>query len=318
MKIVVLDGHALNPGDLSWEGMAALGEFTLYPRTSAEHTLSRCRDADIVLTNKVSFSAATLDQLPRLRLIAVNATGYNNIDTAAAARNGVKVCNVPAYSTDSVAQLVFAMILEHASRVGLHNAAVQAGEWVRSPDFVFWKSPLMELAGKTMGIAGFGNIGRKVGDIANAFGMRVLAYNRSRRETPAYANFSWADLSTLLRDSDVVSLHLPQTPETTGLINHARLKLMKPSALLVNTGRGGLIVEQDLADALRAGVIAGAAVDVISSEPMPAGHPLLGLPNCLITPHIGWATVEARRRCMTITTENVRSFIAGEPRNVVN
>ena len=314
MNIVVLDGHTLNPGDLSWDALRTLGECTVHDRTPRDQVVARAREAEIALTNKVVFDRAVLAQLPRLRYIGVLATGYNVVDVAAAAAQGIVVTNVPAYSTRSVAQLTFALLLELTQRVGDHARAVREGRWTRSPDFCFWDHPLVELDGLTMGIVGFGHIGRSVAALAQAFGMRVLAHSRTPRAAPGVA---WVDLDALFERSDVVSLHCPLTPETRDLVNAERLARMKPTAFLINTGRGPLVNERDLAEALDAGRLAGAGLDVLSAEPPPADHPLLAARNCLITPHIAWATRAARERLMRTVVENVRAFLAGAQQNRV-
>jgi len=318
MRIVVLDGHTMNPGDMPWEPLGALGELAIYDRTPPDLTVERCRDAAIAVTNKVVFDGPRMSQLPALRFIAVTATGYNVIDLDAATAHGIVVSNVPVYSTDSVAQLTFAFLLEMCHQVALHDQAVHAGEWTRRPDFCFWKSPQMELAGKRMGIIGMGRIGRRVGEIAHAFGMEVMAASRTMTDPPGYAGFRWGTTDKVFRESDVVSLHCPLTEQTKGLVCRETLGLMKRTAFLINTGRGPLINEQDLADALRQGVIAGAAVDVVSAEPIQADNPLLACPNCIITPHIAWTSRDARRRLIDITVDNVKAYLAGKPVNVVN
>lgn len=315
MKIVVLDGYALNPGDLDWGPLRALGNLTVYDRTPPELVLERAEGAAALLTNKTPLPAAVLSRLPELRYIGVLATGYNVVDVAFAEKRGIVVTNVPDYSTYSVAQLAFALLLELCNQVQVHNAAVHAGEWTSSPDFCFAKTPLAELYGKTFGIIGFGAIGRQAARIAAAFGMRVVTVNRGKRypEEPEYLA-----LNELLAQSDVVSLHCPLTPETAGLINKETLRRMKPTALLINTSRGGLVVERDLADALNEGRIAGAGLDVLSVEPPPADNPLLSARNCIITPHIAWATREARVRLMTAAVDNLRAFQDGRRQNVVS
>lgn len=318
MKIVVLDGYTLNPGDNPWDEIAQFGELILYHRTSDEEILERARDAEILATNKTPLSAAVLNQLPRLRFICVLATGYNVVDIAVAGKRGIPVSNVPEYGTDSVAQFVFALLLELCHHVGVHDAAVKAGEWSASPDFCFWKTPLIELAGKKMGIVGFGRIGRRVGELAHAFGMEVLAFNPHRHSPPNYRPFSWVSLSDLFTLADVISLHCPQTPDNTGFINQSLIGMMKKSAFFINTARGGLVIEQDLAEALNTGRIAGAAVDVVSTEPIRPDNPLLNARHCLITPHIAWATLGARQRLMATSVENIKAFLAGRPINVVN
>jgi len=318
VNIVVLDGFTLNPGDLSWDELKRLGSVTIYDRTPAELILERSRDADMLLTNKTPLRADTLAQLPKLKYIGVLATGYDVVDIRAAAERNIVVSNVPEYGTDSVAQHVFALVLELAHRTGSHSESVHRGEWAASPDFCYWRYPLVELAGKTMGIVGAGRIGLRTARIAAAFGMRVIAYSRSGPKNSDIPELRWGSLDELLRESDVVSLHCPLTPETEGMINKQALSLMKKTAFLINTARGKLINEQDLAEALESGAIAGAGLDVLSSEPPRPDHPLYNAKNCIITPHIAWATIEARRRLMAVTTDNVRAFLAGSPQNVVN
>lgn len=314
MKIVVLDGYTLNPGDNSWDSLRALGEVVIHDRTPADQVVERSRDAEVVLTNKVPLPAAELVQLPKLKLIAIMATGYNIVDIASAKQQGVVVCNVPTYSTESVAQFTFALLLELCHHVGAHSALVHEGQWTRSADFCFWRYPLIELSGKTMGIVGFGRIGRRVGQIAEAFGMRVLAGSAPGVEVKA----DRVPLAKLFAQADVISLHCPQTPANAGFVNRELLKVAKPTAMLINTARGGLVNEVDLAEALNENRLGGAAVDVVSAEPMRAGHPLLGAKNCIITPHIAWATLAARRRLMVTTVGNITAFAAGRPVNVVN
>ncbi len=317
-KIVVLDGHSLNPGDLDWSVLAALGDLTVYDRTQAHDIISRSEGAQILLTNKTPLTAQTMDRLPQLNYIGVLATGYNVVDVAAATSRQITVTNIPAYSTYSVAQLVFALVLEWCHRVQWHSDAVMAGDWTQSLDFCFWKSPLMELQGKTMGIIGFGQIGRQVAAIAQALGMSVAVNSRTRPHPDQASTVSWMDLDALFAASDVLSIHCPLTPQTQGLVNKERLAHMKPSAFLVNTSRGGVVVEQDLADALNQGRLAGAGLDVLSTEPPAADNPLLGARNCLITPHIAWATLEARQRLMALAVSNVAAFLQGQPQNVVS
>lgn len=315
-RIVVLDGHTLSPGDNPWTELAALGELVVHERSSGDAIVERARGADIVLTNKTPLGAATLAQLSGLRGICVLATGVNVVDVTAAAAQGVVVCNIPAYSTASTAQHAIALLLELADGVGLHDRAVHDGAWVSSPDFSFTLAPLAELDGLRLGIVGFGAIGRRVGEIARALGMRVQAVAPGRPGDPDW--LSRVSLDELFRASDVVSLHCPLTDATRGLVNRARLATMKPSAFLLNTGRGPLVDEADLADALERGVIAGAALDVLSQEPPRADNPLLRAPRCVITPHLAWATPAARRRAMQVTVENVRGILAGRPQNVVS
>jgi glycerate dehydrogenase len=317
MNIVVLDGYTLNPGDLSWGSLKELGEVTIYDRTGADKIVERAQHAEIVLTNKTPLRAETLEKLPKLKYIGVLATGYDVVDSAEAARRGIYVTNVPTYSTDSVAQFVFALLLELCHRVAAHSEAARGGEWASSLDFCFTKSPLIELSDKTMGIVGLGRIGTRTARIAQAFGMKVLAYSHSGKPSPI-GGVTMTDLDELLSVSDVVSLHCPLTSETNQLMNAARLERMKPTAMLINTSRGKLINEQDLADALYNGAIAGAALDVLSIEPPPQDHPLLRAPNCVITPHIAWATKEARTRLMEVAVGNIREFLGGSPANAVN
>ena len=317
MKIVVLDGYCMNPGDLSWDALRGFGEVEVFDRTPEQDVVPRAAHATIALTNKTPLTAATLRQLPELRYIGVLATGYNVVDVDAARRQGIVVSNVPTYGTASVAQFVFALLLELCHNVGMHADAVRAGKWSRSPDWSFWKSPLTELAGKTMGIIGFGRIGRQTGRIADAMGMRVIANDTYREDAPSYAGFQWVGVEEALREADVVSLHSPLFPETKGMINAKTLAWMRPSAFLINTSRGPLVVDRDLADALNAGGIAGAGLDVLSVEPPADGNPLLSARNCMVTPHIAWATKEARSRLLDLVVENIAAFLAGKPRNVV-
>ncbi|UFH52080.1 D-2-hydroxyacid dehydrogenase [Spirosoma sp. KNUC1025] len=318
MKIVVLDGYTLNPGDLSWEGLEKLGNVTVYDRTPADQILERASDADILFTNKTPLGEDILEKLPNLMFIGVQATGYNIINTDVAKKNGVIVSNVPGYGTPSVVQMTFALLLELTQHVKHHSDAVREGRWAKSVDWCFWDYPLVELADKTIGIIGFGSIGEKVGDIATAFGMNVIGSKRHQTDQSKRKNFRWAEVPELLEQSDVVSIHCPLTPETKGLINTENLKRMKPSAFLLNTSRGPIVVDQDLADALNTGVIAGAGIDVLSVEPPSADNPLFTARNCLITPHIAWATKEARSRLMDITVANLAAFLDGRPINVVN
>jgi glycerate dehydrogenase len=315
MKIVVLDGYVLNPGDLSWDGIKELGNCTIYDRTPAELTVKRAKGAEAIFTNKVVLNKEIITQLPDVKFIGVLATGYNVVDTVAAGNVGIMVTNIPAYSTASVAQMVFSHILNFVQNVGVHAQSVAAGEWAASIDFAYWKTPQTELAGKTLGIIGFGEIGQAVAKIGLAFGMKVSFNNRSKKDTELEA--SQVDLETLLAESDFISINCPLTPENTGFINKETIEKMKPTVFLVNTGRGPLINEQDLADALNSGRIAGAGLDVLSVEPARPDNPLPKAKNCFITPHIAWATFEARTRLMNIATENLKSFIAGKPQNVV-
>lgn len=318
MKIVVLDGFTLNPGDNPWTGVEAQGELTIYDRTPADKIVERCAGAEIVLTNKTPLSAATLEQLPDLKFISVLATGFNVVDVAEARKRDIPVSNVPIYGTDSVAQFVFAILLELCHSVALHDNLVKQGDWTAIEDFCFWKTPLMELRGKTMGIVGFGRIGRRTAALADAFGMKVLAHDLYQGDAPDFEGFEWVEIEDLFQRADVVSLHCPLTSENGGFVAKSLLEQMKPGSFLINTSRGPLVNENDLAEALNAGKIAGAGVDVVSVEPIQAENPLLKTKNCLITPHIAWATLEARQRLMQTTVENVAGFIAGRPVNVVN
>ncbi|MBD2703158.1 D-2-hydroxyacid dehydrogenase [Spirosoma sp. BT702] len=318
MKIVVLDGYTLNPGDLSWDGLEKLGDLTVYDRTSPDELLERATDTEILFTNKAPLGEAVLEKLPNLKFIGVLATGYNVVNTDVAKQKGIVVCNVPGYGTSSVVQFTFALLLELTQHVQRHSDSVKEGQWSRSADWCYWNYPLIELAGKTMGIIGFGSIGEQVANVATAFGMNIIGSKRQRTDQSHRKNFQWADIPELLAQSDVVSIHAPLLPETQGLINKENLALMKPSAFLLNTARGPIIVDQDLADALNKGVIAGAAIDVLSVEPPPANNPLFSAKNCLITPHIAWGTKEARSRLMAIAVDNLKAFLEGNPINVVN
>jgi glycerate dehydrogenase len=315
MKIVVLDGYALNPGDLSWDGLKQFGSCEIYDRTPAAEVVPRAAQAAIILTNKTELTRAQLEILTPLKYIGVLATGTNVVDLAAARERNVTVTNVPAYGTKSVAQTTLALLLELTQHVGHHAETVRAGHWTRSADWSYWDRPLIELEGLTIGIVGFGRIGRAVADLAAAFGMRVLATSQTHKDGPASVEF--VPLEDLFRRSDVVSLHCPLTPLTKHLVNAERLAWMKPAALLLNTSRGPLIDEPALANALNSGRIAGAGLDVLSQEPPPAGNPLLAARNCVITPHLAWATAAARARLMKIAVENLRAFLSGSPRNVV-
>jgi glycerate dehydrogenase len=317
MKIVVLDGYALNPGDLSWEVLAEIGDLTVYDRTTSEQVIERSAGAEIILTNKTILDATALKSLPDARYIGVLATGVNVVDTESARSLGIVVTNIPAYSTDSVAQLTFALILEICFHTQKHSDSVMAGKWSRSADFTFIDYPLLELTGKTLGIIGFGNIGRKVYEIAAAFGMNVAALKR-RDDPPQLPDLSWLTFPELLGASDFVTLHCPLTNETRGMINKSSLAMMKNTAFLINTSRGLLINEDDLAEALNQGTIAGAGLDVLSSEPPSPDNPLLNARNIIITPHIAWATFEARTRLLEIAIRNLKAFLSGSPVNRVN
>ncbi len=312
MKIVILDGYTENPGDLSWAGFEALGELTVYDRTPKELIVPRIGDAGVVYTNKTPITAATLDACPGMKFIGVLATGFNVVDVSAARARGIPVSNIPTYGTTAVAQMVFALLLELCHHVGAHSKAVFDGRWSSCSDFCFWDYPLMELSGKTMGIIGYGRIGQATAAIARAFGMDVVAYDTQVKADEI------VPLDELLQRSDVISLHCPLFPETQGIINHANLMKCKRGALLINTSRGPLVVEEDLKEALERGQLAGAAVDVVSSEPIRPDNVLLTAPNMIITPHIAWAPKESRQRLMDIAVENLRAFTAGSPINVVN
>ncbi len=318
MRIVILDGYTLNPGDNPWDPIAKLGQLTVHDFTTEDQILSRAAGHDIVITNKTPLSADTIAKLPDLKMIAVLATGYNVVDIEAAGKRGIPVCNVPIYGTDSVAQFVFAHLLELCHHVALHDAAVKAGEWTRGRDFCFWKTPLIELAGKTMGIVGFGRIGRRVGEIAHAFGMKVLAHDVYEGNPPSYQPFAFRSVEQLFAESDVVTLHCNLTPQNREMVNASLLSKMKRSAFLINTSRGQLVNEQELADALNRGQIAAAGLDVVMSEPIRPDNPLLKAKNVQITPHIAWAALEPRQRIMQTSAENIAAFQNGAPIHVVN
>ena len=314
-RIVVLDGHTLNPGDLDWRSIEALGELTVHARSTDEQITARAAGAEILLTNKTSVTAEIIAALPALRFIGVLATGCNVIDAAAAGARGIPVCNVPGYGTASVAQHVFALLLELTQRTGHHSQTVREGRWSACPDFCYWDFPLVELAGRTLGIVGYGSIGEAVARVGLAFGMKIIA---SVRRPRSVEGVEFVPTDEVFRRADVVTLHCPLTDETRALVNAARIAMMKAGAFLINTGRGPLVVEQDLADALNAGRIAGAALDVLSIEPPQDSNPLLGAKNCIVTPHIAWATHASRARLMETVAENIRAFLAGKPQNVVN
>jgi glycerate dehydrogenase len=314
MQIVITDGYALNPGDLSWRAFDQLGDITYYDRTLPDQAKDRCRDADVIITNKTTIDGETIETASNLKIIAVTATGYNIVDIAAARKRGIPVCNVPEYGTDSVAQHAFALLLELTNHVGRHARTVNEGEWQKSIDWCYAKAPLIELKDKTLGLIGFGRIAQQMTRIARAFGMQVLYYSRSAKSTLARA----VPMDTIFEESDFVSLHCPLTPENHSFVNGRLFSLMKPSAYLINTARGQLIHEMDLAAALGNGDIAGAALDVLAMEPPPADHPLIQLSNCLITPHNAWMSREARERIMQTTFANVKAALAGTPVHVVN
>ena len=311
MKTVVLDGHALNPGDLNWDWLSQFGEYDIYDRTEKCDVISRCNDAEFVLTNKVIFDKEVIDALPKLKYIGATSTGYNVIDTEYAAKKGITVTNVPAYSTDSVAQHTFALILHYMSRVAIHSESVKNGDWCKCPHFMYTVKPLSDLSGKTLGIIGGGQIGSRVAEIGKAFGMNVLIYSRTMRE-------GYVDLDSVLSKSDFISLHIPQTHETEKIICAETIKKMKDGVVIINTARGGLIDESDMADALNCGKVAFYGADVLSSEPPKEDNPLLKAENAVITPHIAWASFEARERLMNILEENMRAFASGKRKNVVN
>ncbi len=317
MKIIVLDGYTVNPGDLSWTELQALGDVVVFPRTTGDELVDRCKDADALLTNKVVIDAGVMSHLPKLKYIGVLATGYNVVDIAAARERGVCVTNIPAYSTDSVAQMVFAHILNITNRVGHYARLSREGRWSRNEDFCYWDTPLHELAGKTMGIVGLGHIGMKVARIAREFGMDVFA-STSKHSSSLPDGIQKTTLQGLLGVSDILTLHCPLTDNTRGMINSTILKRMKRGAILINTGRGPLVNEADVAAALKSGQLGGYGADVMCQEPPAVDNPLLSAPNAFITPHIAWATFEARGRLLDIAVENLRTFMEGSPANVVN
>ena len=318
MKIVVLDGYTLNPGDLTWKGLEELGKLKVYDRTPKDKIIERIGDAEIIFTNKTPLSKDTFDQVPQVKYVGVLATGYNVVDTDAAREKGIAVTNIPTYGTSAVAQMTFALLLEMCHHVWEHSEAVKKGAWINSPDFCFWNYPLIELAGKTMGIIGLGRIGRSVANIAQAFGMNVLAFDEYQNKEWETDTLKYANLDELLANSDVISLHCPLFESTQGIINKDSIAKMKDGVMIINTSRGLLIIEEDLADALNSGKIAGAALDVVSVEPIEADNPLLKAKNCIITPHIAWAPKESRERLMNIAVDNLRQYLKGNPVNVVN
>lgn len=318
LKIVVLDGYALNPGDLSWADIEKNGELTVYDRTSADLVVERIGDAQAVFTNKTVIGAEVMDACPAMKFIGVLATGYNVVDIQAANERGITVCNIPAYSTPSVAQHTFALLLDVCNHVALHSDGVHDGKWTNSPDFCYWEKPLIELSGKTMGVIGFGRIGQAVARIASAFGMNVLCSSRSRSCTDLPANCRYAEIDEIFEKSDVITLHCPLHEGTQGIICKGNIARMKDGVIILNTGRGPLVVEQDLADALNSGKVYAAGLDVASVEPMRGDNPLLTAQNCIITPHIAWAPLESRRRLMNIAAGNLAAWIKGEPVNTVN
>lgn len=314
MKLAILDAHADNPGDLSWDSFKEFADVVLYDRTSSNDVINRIGDADAIFVNKVQITEEILQKAPKLKYIGVCATGYNVIDLDACSKRNIIVTNIPAYSTNAVAQHVFALITNFSNHVALHNQSVHAGEWIQSPDFVYWKEPLFELAGKTLGIFGYGAIGLKVAEIGKAFGMKIICNTRTKKPgMPEFVSFE-----ELLKEADILTLHAPLTDLTKNIINKESLSLMKKSAYLINTARGGFVVEKDLAEYLKAGGIAGYAADVITTEPMLPDCPLLNCPNCVLTPHIAWAPKETRKRLLDIAYENFKAWIDGHPINVVN
>lgn len=318
MKIVILDGYTTNPGDLSWDFLKEFGTYTVYDRTPEDKIIERAKDCDIIITNKTPVRAETIAQLPNLKFIALLSTGYNVVDVDFAAKRGIPVSNVPCYSTSAVAQLVFAFIIEFTNRVSLHSEAVHSGEWSSCPNFCFWKSPLTELQGKTIGIIGYGKIGKAVAKIADAFGMNMLAFSRSATVGESDGNVKFVTVDTLAKESDFITLHCPLTEQTTGMVNEEFISKMKKSAYLINTSRGPVVDENALAAALRSGRLAGAGIDVMSIEPPKCDNPLFECENCLITPHIAWAGFETRTRLVGIVEENLRAFAQGKPINTVN
>lgn len=317
-NIVILDGYTINPGDNPWDSVTALGSCTIYDRTPSNLKIERARDAEIVLLSKVKLDEAALAALPKLKYISMLATGYNNVDVAAAGRLGISVSNVPAYSTESVVQTTFALLLDLAMHVGLHDASVKAGEWVSCPDHAYWKTPLLELNGLTLGVVGYGTIGQAVARVGSAFGMKIIAYAPRIPQNAGPVPVEFVTLDELFASSDAISLNCPQTPDNGGFVNARLLGLMKPTAYLLNLARGGLVNEADLAEALRNGQLAGAGLDVVAHEPMLADNPLLKAPNCTFTPHIAWASLAARKRLTAIVAANVAAYLAGKPINVVN
>ena len=323
MKIVVLDGYTLNPGDLSWEGLEKLGDLTVYDRTAFDRSgedliVERVGDAEIVFTNKTPLSREAMEKMPNLKYIGVLATGYNVVDIQAAKELGITVTNIPTYGTDSVAQMAIALLLEMCHHVWEHSEAVKRGEWTNNPDWCFWKYPLIELADKNMGVIGYGRIGQAVGKIAQAFGMKVLAHDKYQNKDLESETMKYVDLDELLKNSDVISLHCPLTEENRGIINKSTIAKMKDSVIIINTARGQLIVEEDLAEALNQGKVYAAGLDVVSKEPIKEDNPLLKAKNIFITPHIAWAPKESRQRLMDIAVDNLRAFLEGRPVNVVN
>lgn len=318
MKIVILDAFTTNPGDLSWDWLGQYGEVTVYDRTPRAQIVPRCKDADIVITNKTPLEREEIDGMPNLKFVALLSTGFNIADGAYLREKGIPLCNIPAYSTGAVAQLVFSFITAFTNAVATHSEAVHNGEWTACPDFCFWKTPLSELAGKTIGIIGFGKIGQRVADIAAAFDMQILASSGHETDQSGRKNFRWADIDEITREADFITLHCPLNANTEGLVNAEFLSKMKRTAYLINTSRGPVVDNRALADALNSGKIAGAGLDVLTVEPPKADNPLLTAKNCLITPHIAWAGFETRARLMSVLQDNFKAFFGGKPQNVVN
>lgn len=318
MKIVVLDGYTLNPGDISWEGFKEFGEITVYDRTKREEVVERIGDAQIVYTNKTPITKETLEACENVEFIGVLATGYNVVDVDAAKEKNIPVANIPTYGTASVSQYTIALLLEMCHHIGAHSESVKRGEWTSNPDWTYWNYPLIELAGKTMGIIGFGRIGQDTGKLAQALGMKVLAFDSYQNKELESDTCRYVDLDTLLTESDVIALHCPLFPSTEGIINKESIAKMKDGVMIINDSRGPLIIEEDLRDALNSGKVAGAALDVVSSEPIQEDNPLLQAKNVIITPHIAWAPVESRTRLMALAVENLKAYIDGTPQNIVN
>lgn len=318
MKIVILDGYTLNPGDLSWGELQKLGQLTVYDRTPGDQIVARIGDAEAVYTNKTPITEETLAACPDIKFIGVLATGYNVVDVKAAGKRGIPVCNVPTYGTTAVGQYVFALLLEICHHVWEHTVAVKRGDWTNSPDFCFWNYPLIELSGKTMGVIGYGRIGQETGKIAQAFGMNVLAYDKYQNKELVCDTMRYADLDTLLAQSDVISLHCPLFPDTEGIMNRDNIAKCKDGVIIINTSRGGLVVEDDMAEALISGKVSSFAADVVSTEPIQMDNPLLAAPNTILTPHIAWAPKEARARLMDTAVDNLRKFMEGKIVNAVN
>lgn len=316
--MVVIDGYTINPGDNPWTGLEALGKVDIFERSSSGQVVSRSQGAEILIVNKVQLTREIIEQLPDLNFVAVTATGYDNVDIAAAKERGIPVCNIPVYGTDTVSQFVFAHILDHCHHVALHAEAVAAGEWSRCADFSFWKTPQIELAGKCLGIVGFGKIGRRVGEIGQAFGMEIIAFDVFRGEEPDYSKFRWIELEELFVQSDFITLHCNLTKDNAEFVNKSLLEKVKPEAFFINAARGPLVNEADLAEALNSSKLSGAALDVVSVEPIKENNPLLRAKNCTITPHIAWSTLEARKRMVEMTVKNISGFLEGRPVNIVN